>query len=107
MAIVDTGASISAVDATVIARLGVQPVGTANVGTAGGIQTQSTYPARLSFPGTNLPSMEFNSLLGANLGGQVITGPMPGNLIVLLGRDVLEHFVFIYNGPNGMFTLAL
>ena len=107
LGIVDTGASISAVDSTVISQLGVQPVGTANVGTAGGPQTQFTYPAKFTFPGTGIPSIEFSTLIGSNLTGQIVPGPQQGNLIVLLGRDILEHFIFVYNGPSGMFTLAL
>jgi len=105
LALVDTGASISAVDITVIQHLGVQPVGIATVGTAGGPQQQAIFPARLSFPGTQVPSIEFNELLGANLAGQSVPG-IGGNLIALLGRDLLEHFILIYNGPAGMFSLA-
>jgi hypothetical protein len=76
------------------------------VGTAGGAQQQLLYPARFSFPGTNLPSLEFNSLLGADLTSQGIPGPRGAPLMALLGRDILEHFVLIYNGLQGLFTLA-
>ena len=104
-ALIDTGASISAVDIEVVRQLGVQPVGVANVGTAGGPQQQETYPARFTFPGSNLPGIEFNELLGANLTGQVV--PVDGRpLIALVGRDILERFILVYNGPAGMFTLA-
>ena len=104
-ALIDTGASLSAVDATVVQQLGVQPVGLANVGTAGGPQQQATYPARFSFPGSNLSAIDFNQLLGVNLTGQFALGA--GHPIVaLLGRDLLQHFVLVYNGPGAMFTLA-
>lgn len=103
--LVDTGASVSAVHEVVIQQLGVQPVGIANVGTAGGPQQQATYPARFSFPGTNLPTIEFGQLLGANLTGQSLPG-IQAPLIALLGRDILEHFVVVYNGPAGMYTMA-
>lgn len=105
-ALIDTGASVSAVDAAVVQQLGVQPVGIANVGTAGGPQQQTIYPAKFSFPGTNLPSIEFGELLGANLAGQQL--PLPqGQLIALLGRDILQHFILVYNGPGGMYSIAL
>ena len=81
-------------------------MGMVTVGTAGGTQQQLLYPARFSFPGTNLPSLEFNSLLGADLTSQGIPGPRGGPLMALLGRDILEHFVLIYNGLQGLFTLA-
>lgn len=105
LALIDTGASVSAVDTSVIQRLGIHPVGTVQVGTAGGPQMQTTYPARFTFPGTNLPPIDFSQLLGANLVGQVIAGTGQP-LIALFGRDILQHFVLVYNGPAAMFTLA-
>ena len=106
LALVDTGASVSAVDAGCVQQLGVQPVGMVTVGTAGGSQQQMLYPGRFSFPGTNLPSIDFSSLLGADLATQGVPGPRGGPLVALLGRDLLEHFVLVYNGPQGLFTLA-
>ena len=105
LALIDTGATLSAVDATVVQQLGVQPVGLANVGTAGGQQQQATYPARFTFPGTGLPNIDFGQLLGANLTGQIVAAHQQP-LIALLGRDILQQFILIYNGPVGMFTLG-
>lgn len=76
------------------------------MGTAGGAQEQMLYPGRFSFPGTNLPSIDFNSLLGADLATQGVAGARGGPLMALLGRDLLEHFVLVYNGLQGLFTLA-
>lgn len=105
LALVDTGASLSAVDTSVIQQLGVQAVGLVQVGTAGGPQRQATYPARFAFPGTSLPSIDFGLLLGATLAGQIAAGT--GHpIIALLGRDLFQHFVLVYNGPGAMFTLA-
>jgi predicted aspartyl protease len=104
-ALIDTGASVSAVDDSVVRQRGAQPVGIAQVGTAGGQHPQAVYPARLVFPGTNIPSVEFGQLLGANLAGQMVAGHQ-GPLIVLLGRDILQQFVLFYNGSTGSFTLA-
>jgi hypothetical protein len=106
LALVDTGASVSAVDAGCIQQLGVQPVGIVTVGTAAGPQQQMLYPGRFSFPGTNLPSIDFSSLLGADLAAQGVDGPRGGPLVALLGRDLLEHFVLVYNGLQGLSTLA-
>jgi hypothetical protein len=104
-ALIDTGASVSAVDAAVIQQLNVQPIGMVPVGTAGGPQQQATYPARFTFPGTPLPAIDFGSLLGANLAGQMVPGHQ-GPLIALLGRDLLQRFVLVYNGPGAMFSLS-
>ena len=105
LALIDTGASLSAVDASTVQQLGVQPVGIANVGTAGGVQQQATYPARFTFPGTNLPGIDFGSLIGSNLAGQIVAGHQQP-LVALLGRDLLQQFILIYDGPMGSFTLG-
>ncbi len=104
-ALIDTGASISAVDVSVMQNLAVHPIGIANVGRAGGPQQQNTYPARFVFPGTQLPSMDFNQLIGANLAAQAVAGSQL-RLVALLGRDILQHFILIYNGTTGSFSLA-
>ena len=104
MGLIDTGASVSAVDLSVVDRLGIQPIGVVPISHAGGSQLQQTYPARFSFPGTSLPTIDFSALLGANLSGMLL--PIPGQLIALLGRDLLKSFVLIYNGSDGRFTLC-
>jgi hypothetical protein len=82
----------------------VNPVGTANVGTAGGRRKQSTYPVRLIFPGTAFPGFEHPAVLGADLSGQLALPQKP--LIALIGRDILRRCVFVYNGSAGMFSLS-
>jgi len=105
IALVDTGATMSAVEVTVVQSLGIQPVGTAVVGTAGGKQMQAVYPARFSFPGTGLPHIDCSSLFGASLLG---ISPAGGGqpLIALIGRDILTQFVLVYNGPAATFSLC-
>lgn len=97
-ALIDTGASVSAVDETVISNLQVSPVRVATVHTPGGLSQQNVYPARFAFPGTPLPAIDFNAVLGSIL--------KPQGIIALLGRDVLTHFMLIYNGPGGYITLG-
>lgn len=98
-ALVDTGASVSCVDETVIQRLGVNPVGISQVGTPSSARTaQFQYPAPFAFPGTTLPQIEIAHALGSVL--------QPQGLLALIGRDILSNFVFIYNGPGGFVTLS-
>jgi hypothetical protein len=104
-ALIDTGATVTAVDETAIGRLGVEPIDVATVGTAGGAQPRSVYPGRLSFPGTPLGTIEFGRLLGVDLAGQHL--PLPnGQILALLGRDILQHCILVYNGTAGMFSLS-
>jgi hypothetical protein len=104
MALIDTGASITSVDNTVFQTLGVHPVGVATVGGAHGPGQQSVFPASISFPGTQLMGLAFNQVLGCNITGQATGLTLP--LIALVGRDLLQHFVFVYNGPMGLITFA-
>ena len=104
VALIDTGATITSIHADILTGLGIQPIGIANVGTAGGPQQQSTYPARFTFPGTNLPGFELSQVIGCNLTGQMAPGQRP--IIGLIGRDVLANAVLVYNGSAGMFSLS-
>lgn len=52
LALVDTGASITAVDVTTLTGLGLNPVGTVQVLTPQGQAMQGLYACRISFPGT-------------------------------------------------------
>jgi hypothetical protein len=97
--LVDTGASKTCVDAGAVAGLGVSPINRVQVQTPSGSTSQYTYPVRMSFPGTQLPGFEFSSVIGSVLAAQGIVG--------LLGRDVLSNFLLVYNGPAGLFSLAL
>jgi predicted aspartyl protease len=105
MALIDTGATCSGIDQTVVQQLGLQPVGVQKVGTAGGMHDQSLYPARLSFPGTGFSAAESKQLLGVDLAGQVLAH-LNAPMIALIGRDILARFILIYNGPAGQFTPA-
>lgn len=101
-ALIDTGATRSGVDRSVITQLGVQPVGVARTLTASGEAKQNLFPSHFRFPGENI-DIDFSSVLGVNLSGQNINGQP---IIALLGRDILSKFIFIYNGPGGFFSIA-
>lgn len=101
-ALVDTGASISAVDLDIIIGLQVKPVGITEVFIPGDKEShkvmQNLFPAKFSFPGTPLPTIEFTAVLGSSL--------QPQKIIALIGRDVLSHSVLVFNGPGGHISLS-
>jgi predicted aspartyl protease len=99
LALIDTGASLSAVDDEAIRTLGMAPVGQTQIHTAGGIVARPLYPARFSFPGTDLPPLTFRRVASSALQSQ--------GVIALLGRDMLANFILIYNGPAGTFSLSV
>ena len=109
-ALIDTGSDISNIDLTVVQQLSLQPIRTADVSSGDGPPKQKeTYAARITFPGTDLPSINFSELIGCDLSGQVDRGSVQDaqvKLIALLGRDMLTRFVLIYDGRSGSFTLT-
>ncbi len=97
-ALIDTGATLSAVDDSVIRGLGVSPVGVLNVGTPQGTGQQNVYPARFIFQVMKGFQIEFSRALGANFSGQPIHA--------LIGRDVLKGMMLTYVGPQGQVYLS-
>jgi|SRR5208337_686277 len=97
-ALVDTGASICAVDESAALKLGLQPIGQSNVSGVGGTRVHNVYMAKVTFPGTPIPPQQW-TLTGADLKDQ--------NLLLLIGRDILRACVLIYNGPGGTCSLRL
>jgi hypothetical protein len=97
-ALVDTGASTSAVHEGIPASLGLRPVGIAPVVTPTTGATAVTKPLfaiRLVTP-TDIP---FDAIaIEADLG--------PQGIVALLGRDVLTDAIFVYNGTTGIYTIA-
>ncbi len=99
LALIDTGASITAVDDSVITSLGVQPIGVTTVHTPSGSAPQNQYPVRFVFPGSSLPELSVTQAIGSVL--------RPQGIVALIGRDALSSVILVYNGPVGMMTLAI
>lgn len=107
LALIDTGATFTAVHEPALQALGLNPVGVVQTGTANGPIQQSQYPAKMSLPGMGF-AVGLNQVTGCNLSNQTI--PMetgPAQLIALIGRDILKNCVLTYNGPAGFWSLAL
>lgn len=106
LAIIDTGATMTAVHERALTSLALQPINTIGMGTANGPVTQNVYAARIFFPtlGWNL---ELQQVVGANLAGQVIPIQPPQPMICLIGRNTLRDWILIWNGPGGFWTVAV
>ena len=98
LALIDTGASITAVDLAVLQALGLSPIGVTQVATPERQVEQPVYACDISFPGTPIPRLPFNSVIGSNI---ALLG-----YSALIGRDVLRFFQLVYNGAEGFWTLA-
>lgn len=97
-ALIDTGATRSAIDRSVVTSLGLNPVGIVTLGTAGGMSQQALYGLRLVIPSIKA-TVDFESVTGCDLSGT--------DLIMLIGRDVLRIALFVYDGVSGQYTIAI
>lgn len=105
LGLIDTGATLTCISETVLKKLGLNPFDVVNSGTADGPKQQSVYPARIVFP-TKGWTLDLNKAVGVNLEGQIIPKVPPEPIIALLGRNLLQHWVFIYNGVGGFWTVS-
>ena len=96
-ALINTGASITAVDEEVVASLGIQPIGQMKLSTPRQSMPAWLYAARLTCTGTTRPVLEVLDIVGCTL--------QPQGFIALLGRNFLRKVVLVYDGPAGVFTL--
>jgi hypothetical protein len=101
--LVDTGASISGIDSTVIAQLGIQPTGTMLIrtpSTGANPHSCSTFDVSLLIPGAVPPPKTFPAM-------PIVDGQfLPQGHHGLLGRDALSDARLIYSGPNSFVMLS-
>ena len=98
-AMIDTGATATCIDIQAAQNAGLPTVGTARMTSASHAdQDVPAFAGRIVGPTI---SIDVESGMGANL------STFGNNLIVLLGRDLLKSAVFIYNGPDGHFSIAM
>jgi hypothetical protein len=96
VALIDTGSSVTSIDESVAAKLGLKPIGQpVSIEDSGGPMTARRYSvaAALSECGSGLWTMTSAKLA-------------PMEIIALVGTDVLVDCVFVFDGPHGAFTLS-
>jgi hypothetical protein len=97
--LVDTGASGSAIDSSVIHELGLLPTGAISIATPSHQNHEVlTYDIDLIIE-QNRFTIQDIQVFATGLNNQGIQG--------LIGRDVLQHMLLVYNGYSGDFTLAV
>lgn len=106
MGLIDTGATYTCVHEDALRQLGLKPFDIVDSGTADGPKQQNVYAARIVFP-TKGWTFDLGKCVGVNTSGQVIPIDPPQPIIALLGRNLLQRGVFIYNGIGGFWTISL
>ena len=102
-ALVDTGAFATAVDESIFTALGVPPIDKVPTGTPHGAGRSNVYPASVTFPGMNVTDMPMERVIGCQLRWKTREDK---EIIMLLGRDLLQYFLLVYNGPSSDVTLC-
>lgn len=97
LALIDTGASITAVDEEVCLKLGLPATGTVIMSHAAGNEERACYPIQVMFPGSPLPPLA---------SPKVVSCKLHSPQILLLGRDLLAMLRLVYHGPAGRIELA-
>lgn len=101
--LVDTGASGTNIDQTIIQKLQLQPRGSVPVNTPSTGATPhvaSVYDVSLAIRiGQMVRGFSATPVISSNFAAQNIDG--------LLGRDVLAHALFHYDGQSKSFTFAI
>ena len=97
-ALIDTGASGTCVDQQVATKAGLPIIDKTMMTSASHAEHEvPVFTGKLVIPEFTDINLEY--VLGANLAGQ--------NLIALIGRDLLQSAVLVYNGTHGTVSLSI
>ena len=97
-ALIDTGASGTCVDHQAATKAGLPIIDKTVMTSASHAEHEVlVFAGKLVIPDFTAINLEY--ALGANLDGQ--------NLIALIGRDLLQEAVLVYNGTDGMVSLSV
>jgi hypothetical protein len=99
-ALVDTGASVTCVVTGNLDSLALNPVGVARIHTPTGVSLYGQYDVSITFD---------HPTSSVTLDPVTVVECLPlasPDIQVLLGRDVLAHCLFVYDGTAGRFSLA-
>ena len=98
-ALIDTGATMTCVDADAARRAGLAQVDSGTMTSATHANEKvPIFAGRLIMDAASI-TVNANRAIGANLS--------PQGLIALIGRDLLAQCVLVYNGLDGSFSLSI
>lgn len=97
-ALIDTGSTTTAIDDAVAQKLNLIHRDIGRFGTTGGVVEQYMYDltVEVTLDGGHTGKFDIQSV-GINMESQ--------NCTAIIGRDILQHAKFIYDGPNNSYRL--
>lgn len=102
-ALIDTGASITAIDESVLQQLSILPIDSIPLSSTHSTERSFVYPTNISLPALNIKDFSIARVVGCKLKWKTAEEK---EIIMLLGRDLLVNTVLIYNGKSASITLA-
>jgi len=99
LALIDSGATSTCIDEGAAQKLQLPAIDVVTIASAShAAAEQNVYPIKVEVVGLPI-AINAPRAVGAPL--------EPQGILVLLGRDVLQHCVLVYNGPAGSFSLSI
>jgi predicted aspartyl protease len=94
-ALIDTGASLTVINPQIASTCKLLQTDWNRITTVGGMAGRyPAYAAAISFPGTDLPTLDVIRVVACPIIEQRFFS-------CLIGRDILHNWRFTYDGPNG------
>ena len=97
MAIIDTAASATVINVKVAETCALAQTGITAIATPGGVTEAKEFLASLAFPDSKMKPIPTIRLIGSSMPRQQIA--------CVLGRDVLQHWKFTYDGKTGSYEI--
>ena len=99
LALIDTGATSTCIDDDAAQQLQLPAIDVVTVASASHASIQqSVHPVQIEVVGWPI-TFDAPRAIAAPLRSQ--------GILVLIGRDVLQHTILVYNGPTGSFSLSI
>jgi len=97
-ALIDTGADVTCIDGDTAASMGLPVIDVAQMASASHQTTQqNVHPIKIEFAGVPI-TVEAERAMTAKLDNF--------GLLLIVGRDTLQHCMLVYNGVAGSITLS-
>jgi hypothetical protein len=103
-ALIDTGASVSAVDESVFVELNIPYVDTRVHRTPHGLGDLNLYNASVKIPDLKLDRLPLLRVPGGHFRTPTQDGP---DIVMLIGRDILRLLRLVYDGSNSRFSVEV